>query len=88
MKQPGGELTLGPAVVSHRGESMNEALRLEIVQRHQQGMSSRAIARELGIFARDRQARPGPVREQRTAQRRWTRAAVGAPSLIDAYEPF
>jgi IS30 family transposase len=28
---------------------MNEAMRLEIVQRHQSGMSMRAIAKELGV---------------------------------------
>ena len=42
------ELVLGADLKRARG-AMNEALRLEIVQRRQSGMSQRAIAEELGI---------------------------------------
>lgn len=67
---------------------MNEALRLEIVQRHQQGMSSRAIAKELGISRGTVKRVLARLREQRDG------AAPAGPgprrraSLIDAYEPI
>ena len=65
---------------------MNEAMRLEIVQRHQQGASARSIAMELGIsrgsvdrvLARVEAARTGS--SERVPPRRRTR-------LLDAYEP-
>jgi transposase len=66
---------------------MNEALRQEIVQRHQAGASMRAIARELGI-ARGAVARVlAEVQAQRAGQ-----AAPPPPrrrrgSILDAYEP-
>ena len=65
---------------------MNEATRLEIVQRHQQGASARSIATELGIsrgavdrvLARVEADRTGS--SERVPPRRRTR-------LLDAYEP-
>jgi transposase len=67
---------------------MNEAVRHEIVQRHQQGASRRRIARELGISrgAVDR------VLAQVQAQRDGPATAVPPPrrrgSLVDEYEPL
>jgi transposase len=67
---------------------MNEALRHEIVQRHQAGASMRAIARELGI-ARAAVAR---VLVQVQAQRDGHASAKPRPrprgSILDAYEPL
>ena len=63
---------------------MNEALRQEIVQRHQSGLSVRGIARELGISRRrDTGAGPG------AGATGWPgrTGAVPRPSIIDPYEP-
>jgi transposase len=72
---------------------MNEATRHEIVQRHQQGMSMRAIALDLGISrgAVDRVLRR--IQAQRSGQ---VPAGPATPvrkssprgSLVDAYEPI
>ena len=81
------ELVLGPNLQT--GEIiMNEAMRLEIVQRHQSGMSQRAIADELGIsrgavtraLARVQAQRDGPGRARARPRR--------AASIIDPYEPI
>ena len=65
---------------------MNEAVRHEIVQRHQQGTSIRSIAKELGISRRS----VGRVLAQVQAQREG--AAAPKPrrriSIIDEYEPI
>jgi transposase len=67
---------------------MNEALRLEIVQRQQQGMSLRAIANELGL------TRGAVTRVVRAlaAQRAGQTAPAAKPrrrgSIIDDYEPI
>jgi transposase len=66
---------------------MNEALRLEIVQRHQQGVSQRAIARQLGIsrgtvirvLARLQAQRDGLDSSSPRPRRR---------GLLDEYEPI
>jgi len=67
---------------------MTEAMRHEIVQRHQQGASRRAIARELGI-TRGAVAR---VLAQVQAQRDGQAAPLPKPrrrgSILDAYEPI
>jgi transposase len=67
---------------------MTEATRHEIVQRHQQGASRRAIARELGI-TRGAVAR---VLAQVQAQRDGQAAPLPKPrrrgSILDAYEPI
>ena len=66
---------------------MNEALRLEIVQRHQQGASRRAIAHALGLSRGAVTRALARVQEQRDG------AAASAPkprrcgSLVDEYEP-
>jgi transposase len=66
---------------------MNESTRLEVVQRHQQGMSMRAIAKELGIS----RGAVGRVLERLQTQRDG-QAVVPAPrrrgSIIDEYEPI
>ncbi len=65
---------------------MNESTRLEIVQRHQQGASIRAIAVELGI-SRGAVAR---VLDQVQAQREGQATPEPGPrrhSIIDEYEP-
>lgn len=67
---------------------MNEAMRLEIVQRHQAGMSIRAIATELGIsrgtvtraLARVQAQRDGPVAPLPRPRPR--------QSIIDPFEPL
>jgi transposase len=67
---------------------MNEAMRLEVVQRHQAGMSIRGIARALGI------SRGAVVRVLTRLQEQ--RSSPGAPlprprqrdSILDAYEPM
>lgn len=68
---------------------MNEELRLEIVQRYQNGMPARTIARELGL-ARTSVRR---VLAHVQAQRQQSGPALGKPrprrpSILDAYEPF
>jgi transposase len=67
---------------------MNEALRHEIVQRHQQGVPARRIARELGIS----RGAVGRVLAQVRAQREGPASPVPAPrrrgSLLDEYEPL
>ena len=70
---------------------MNEALRLEIVQRRQGGMSLRAIAEELGIsrsavqraLARVQAQRDGETTPSPSSRRRQPRM-----SLIDPFEPI
>ncbi len=68
---------------------MNEALRHEIVQRHQAGASMRAIARELGIARRSVARVLAQVQTQRTTP------AVALPkpcrrrgSILDEFEPL
>jgi transposase len=67
---------------------MNEATRHEIVQRHQQGVSRRAIAKELGIS----RGAVGRVLSQVQAQRDGQAALMPKPrrrgSILDAYEPI
>jgi transposase len=67
---------------------MNEATRLEIVQRHQQGASIRAIARELGIS----RGAVGRVVAQVQAQRAGQATPEPKPrqrrSILDEYEPI
>jgi transposase len=67
---------------------MNEALRHEIVQRHQQGASIRAIAKELGIS----RGAVGRALAQVQAQRDGPSAPLPKPrrrdSILDAYEPM
>jgi transposase len=67
---------------------MNEALRHEIVQRHQAGASRRAIARALGIS----RGAVGRALAQVQAQRDGPAAALPQPrqrrSLLDEYEPL
>jgi transposase len=67
---------------------MNEAMRHEIVQRHQQGASQRAIAKGLGIS----RGAVGRVLAQVQAQRDGPAAPLPKPrrrgSILDAYEPI
>jgi transposase len=67
---------------------MNEALRHTIVQRHQQGASIRAIAKELGIS----RGAVGRALAQVQAQRDGGSAALPKPrrrdSLLDPYQPL
>lgn len=67
---------------------MNEATRLEIVQRHQQGTSSRSIALELGISRGSVDRVLARIKAQRTSS-----AGPSVPSprhgrLLDAFEPI
>jgi transposase len=65
---------------------MNEALRLEIVQRHQTGMSLRAIAEDLGI------SRGAVTRALARVEAQRAGRAVPAPrprqSILDPFVPF
>jgi transposase len=67
---------------------MNEAMRYDIVQRHQQGASIRAIARELGIS----RGAVGRALALVQAQRERPSAPLPKPrrrgSILDAYEPL
>ncbi len=66
---------------------MNEATRLEVVQRHQQGASIRAIASELGIS----RGAVGRVLDQVQAQREGQATPEPRPrrrSILDEYEPI
>jgi transposase len=67
---------------------MNEAMRHEIVQRHQAGASARAIARDLGIS----RGAVGRVLAQVQAQRSGQATPLPQPrrrgSMLDAYEPL
>jgi transposase len=67
---------------------MNEALRHEVVQRHQAGASRRAIARALGIS----RGAVGRVLAQVQAQRDGQATPLPQPrqrgSMLDAYEPL
>ncbi len=67
---------------------MNEATRHEIVQRHQQGASSRAIARELGISRGAVERVVAQVKTQRDGQAAPKREPRRRGSIIDKYEPF
>ena len=67
---------------------MNAATRHQIVQRHQDGASIRAIAKELGIS----RGTVGRVLAQIEAQRHVPAAPIAKPrrrgSIIDEYEPI
>ncbi len=65
---------------------MNEAMRLEIVQRRQSGMSQRGIADELGI-SRCARAAAGEV-QARDGQATPARRPRPRKSIIDPYEPI
>ena len=64
---------------------MNEALRLEIVQRRQSGMSLRAIAEELGLSHRAVARTLAHVQAQRDGR---SPGPVHATSIIDPFEPL
>lgn len=65
---------------------LSEATRLEIVQRHQQGMARRAIAEELGISRHSVARVLQRVQAQRDGQTSpKPRRRVG---IVDAYEPL
>jgi transposase len=67
---------------------MNEALRLEIVQRHQSGLSMRAIAAELGI-SRGAVARAlARVQAQRQGKTASTPRPRQRGSIVDPFEPI
>ena len=84
------ELVLGPERGSDgRGvERMNEALRHEIVQRHQAGASLRAIARELGISRGAVVRVLARVQAQRDGRAATRHGRDGGSSIIDAFEPI
>jgi transposase len=65
---------------------MNEAMRLEIVQRRQSGMSQQAIADELGISRGAVQRALVRVQAQRDGQA--AAARKPRPSIIDPFEPI
>jgi transposase len=67
---------------------MNEAMRLEIVQRRQSGMSQRAIADELGISRGAVQRALTRVQAQRDGQATPARRPRPRPSIIDPFEPI
>ena len=67
---------------------MNEAMRLEIVQRRQSGMSQRAIADELGISRCAVQRALERVQAQRDGQATPARRPRPRKSIIDPYEPI
>lgn len=67
---------------------MDEALRHEIVQRHQAGASVRAIARDLGI-SRGAVARAlARVQAQRAGRAAPASGPRARPSIVDAFEPL
>jgi transposase len=67
---------------------MNEAMRLEIVQRRQSGMSQRAIADELGISRGAVRRALERVQAQRDGQTPPARKPRPRPSIIDPFEPI
>src|SRR5471030_847156 len=67
---------------------MNEAMRLEIVQRRQSGMSQRAIAEELGISRGAVQRALAWVQGQREGHATPTRRPRPRMSIIDPFEPI
>src|SRR5271167_97592 len=67
---------------------MNEAMRLEIVQRRQTGMSQRAIADELGISRGAVRRALARVQAQRDGRARPARKPRPRQSIIDPYEPI
>ena len=67
---------------------MNEAMRLEIVQRRQSGMSQRAIADELGISRCAVQRALERVQAQRDGQATPARRPRPRKSIIDPFEPI
>jgi transposase len=67
---------------------MNEAMRLEIVQRRQSGMSQRAIAEELGITRGAVQRVLARVQAQRDGQATPARKPRPRQSIIDPFEPI
>ena len=67
---------------------MNEAMRLEIVQRRQSGMSQRGIADELGISRCAVQRALARVQAQRDGQATPARRPRPRKSIIDPYEPI
>ena len=67
---------------------MNEAMRLEIVQRHQTGMSQRAIAAELGISRGAVRRALARVQAQRDGHARPAPRPRPRQSMIDPFEPI
>ena len=67
---------------------MNEAMRLEIVQRHQAGMSIRAIAAELGISRGAVTRVLAHVQAQRDGQVASSPRPRPRQSIIDPFEPL
>jgi transposase len=67
---------------------MNEAMRLEIVQRRQSGMSQRAIADELGISRCAVQRALERVQAQRDGQATPARRPRPRKSILDPFEPI
>ena len=67
---------------------MNEAMRLEIVQRRQSGMSQQAIADELGITRGAVQRALARVQAQREGEAAPARKPRLRPSIIDPFEPI
>lgn len=67
---------------------LNEALRHEIVQRHQSGASQRAIARELSITRGAVRRALARVQAQREGQAPALPPSRPRPSIIDAFEPL
>jgi transposase len=67
---------------------MNEAMRHEIVQRHQAGESIRAIARALGVSRGTVERALARVQAQRDGQTAPTAAPARRGSILDEYEPI
>ena len=67
---------------------MNEAMRLEIVQRRQAGMSQRTIAEELGISRGAVQRALAHVQAQRDGPARPAPRPRPRQSIIDPFEPI
>ena len=67
---------------------MNEAMRLEIVQRRQTGMSQRAIAEELGISRGAVRRALAHVQAQRDGRATPARRPRPRQSIIDPFEPI